>query len=75
MNSIRHDRRQFINAAGVSLAALAGAPELVANMQAAQPAPQSAVAGGTDPDLIVVNATVYTMDARAPRAVTRARPS
>ena len=60
------NRRQFINAASASLAAIAGAPELVAGAQAAQ-APQ-ATAGGTSPNLIVVNAKVYTMDARSPRA-------
>ena len=66
--SDRPNRRQFINVAGASLAALAGAPELVAGVQAAQTAPQTGVAGGTSPDLIVVNAVVYTMDPRAPRA-------
>ena len=40
----RRNRRQFINAAGASLAALAGAPELVAGVQAAQAAPQTAAA-------------------------------
>jgi predicted amidohydrolase YtcJ len=62
------DRRQFINAASASLVAIAGAPELVASVQAAQAAPQAAGTGGTSPDLIVVNAKVYTMDPRAPRA-------
>ncbi len=66
--SDRPNRRQFINAAGASLAALAGAPELVAGVQAAQSVPQPGGAGGTSPDLIVVNAKVYTMDPRAPRA-------
>jgi hypothetical protein len=61
------DRRQFIDAAGLTLAALAGAPGLAAGAQAAQAAPPAA-ATGTDPDLIVINAKVYTMDARAPRA-------
>jgi predicted amidohydrolase YtcJ len=61
-----HNRRQFINAAGASLAAFAGAPELVAGLQAAQAQP--AVSGGTSPDLVVINAKVYTMDPRAPRA-------
>ena len=42
MTESRHDRRQFINAAGASLAALAGAPELVASVQAAPAAPQTA---------------------------------
>ena len=64
MSDSRHDRRHFLNAAGASLAALAGGPELVARVQAEQPAP----AGGTSPDLLVINAKVYTMDARAPRA-------
>jgi predicted amidohydrolase YtcJ len=61
------NRRQFIHAAGASLAALTVAPELVAGVQATQTAPQAAGAG-TAPDLIVINAKVYTMDARAPRA-------
>ncbi|MDO8680485.1 MAG: amidohydrolase [Acidobacteriota bacterium] len=67
MTDSRRNRRQFINAAGASLAALAGAPELVASVQAEQAAPQTA-GGGTAPDLIVINAKIYTMDARAPRA-------
>ena len=67
MTASRRNRRQFINAAGASLAALAGAPELVAGLDAAQAAPQAAAAG-TSPDLIVINAKIYTMDARAPRA-------
>jgi predicted amidohydrolase YtcJ len=56
-------RRHFLTAAGASLAALAGAPEL-----AAAEATQPATSGGTSPELIVVNAKVYTMDPRAPRA-------
>ncbi len=68
MTSSRHGRRQFINAATASLAALAGAPELVESVHASQAAPQASGAGGTDPDLIVINAKVYTMDPRAPRA-------
>jgi predicted amidohydrolase YtcJ len=60
-------RRKFIKTAAASLAAFTGAPELVANVEAQTPATQPA-SGGTDPDLIVVNASVYTMDPRAPRA-------
>ena len=48
--SDRRNRRQFINAASASLAAIAGAPELVARVQAAEaqvpaasPAPVAAV--------------------------------
>jgi hypothetical protein len=66
MTKPRHNRRQFINAAGASLAALAGAPDLVASVDASQPA--APTAGGTDPDVIVINAKVYTMEARSPRA-------
>jgi predicted amidohydrolase YtcJ len=63
----RQNRRQFINAASASLAAIAGAPELVARVQGAEvQAPTTT--GGTSPDLIVINAKVYTMDPRAPRA-------
>src|SRR6187402_4000870 len=68
MTNSRHGRRQFINAATASLAALAGAPELVDRVHASQSAPPASGAGGTDPDLIVINAKVYTMDPRAPRA-------
>ena len=69
MPPTRHDRRQFISATSAALAAIAGAPELAASAQAsASAAAQTAGAGGSDPDLIVINAKVYTMDARAPRA-------
>ncbi|MEO8679072.1 MAG: amidohydrolase, partial [Vicinamibacterales bacterium] len=62
------DRREFINVSGAALAALAGAPELAAHVAASQAAPPGATGGGHDPDLIVVNAKVYTMDPKAPRA-------
>lgn len=72
MPHARRNRREFINVTGAALAALAGAPELAASVQAsAQAAPaamQTAGGGGPDPDLIVINAKVYTMDPRAPRA-------
>jgi predicted amidohydrolase YtcJ len=68
MTNARRNRRQFINAASASLAALAGAPSLVASGQAAQPAAQTGGAGGTSPELLVINARVYTMDPRVPRA-------
>jgi predicted amidohydrolase YtcJ len=57
-------RREFINVTGGVLAALAGAPSLALSA----PAAQAGTAGGRDPDAIVVNAVVYTMDSRAPRA-------
>jgi imidazolonepropionase-like amidohydrolase len=58
----RHSRREFI-ATGAALAAVAGAPKLAA---AAQSAPESS--GRHEPDVVVLNAKVYTMDAQAPRA-------
>ncbi len=65
----RHDRRQFISATSAALAAIAGAPELAASAQAsASAAAQTVGTGGGSPDLIVINAKVYTMDTRAPRA-------
>jgi predicted amidohydrolase YtcJ len=66
MTQDRHSRRSFLSATSASLAAIAGAPELAAHVQAARQAP--AAAAGNDPDLIVVNAKVYTMDPQAPRA-------
>src|SRR5262249_17463826 len=61
-------RREFLNVTSSVLAGLVGVPPLGASAHAAQAAPQVATAGGRDPDLIVVNAKVYTMDTRAPRA-------
>ncbi|MSO36400.1 MAG: amidohydrolase [Acidobacteria bacterium] len=66
--STSHNRRQFISAGSAALAAIAGAPELIASAQTAATAAQAVSPGRPDPDLIVVNATVYTMDPRAPRA-------
>ena len=67
MKPSSHSRREFAKVAGAALASLA-APSIAANARSAQAAPQIATAGGRDPDLIVVNAKVYTMDTRAPRA-------
>ena len=63
----RHNRREFINLTGTAVAALAGAPAL-AIAQTAPAAAQTTGAAAPDSDLIVVNAKVYTMDPRAPRA-------
>ena len=68
MADSRPNRRTFINVTSAALAALTGAPELAASAQSVPPARQAAAAGGQDPDLIVINAKVYTMDTRAPRA-------
>ena len=64
----RQTRRQFINRTGIAAAALAGAASADLAAIAAESAAQTATSGGQDPDLIVVNAKVYTMDSRAPRA-------
>jgi predicted amidohydrolase YtcJ len=65
----RATRREFINVTGGALAALVGAPSLAFSAPPiAQAATQAGTAGGRDPDVIVVNAVVYTMDSRAPRA-------
>src|SRR4051794_18803272 len=61
----RDSRRSFITSASASLAAIAAAHELLATAEAAQDAPPVT---RTDPEVIVVNARVYTMDARTPRA-------
>jgi predicted amidohydrolase YtcJ len=53
---------------GAALAGLTVTPSLVARDRASQATPQIATAGGRDPDAIVVNAKVYTVDTRAPRA-------
>jgi predicted amidohydrolase YtcJ len=58
------NRRQFINTASASLAGLIGASEFVAG---AQPSPATTPIGGS-PDLLVINANVYTIDPRMPRA-------
>ena len=67
MTNDRRSRRHFMNVAGAGMAGLAGAP-LVGATAAAQAFAQAAPTGSLRPDLIVVNAKVYTMDTRAPRA-------
>jgi predicted amidohydrolase YtcJ len=64
----RQTRRQFINHTGITAAALAGASAADLAATVADTATQTATSGGQDPDLIVVNAKVYTMDSRSPRA-------
>src|SRR6185369_10672210 len=63
MSDAHQSRREFLQVSSTALAAIAGAPELLA---AAQGAPAQGV--GPDPDTIVVNAKVYTMDPQVPRA-------
>src|SRR6188768_916639 len=64
----RQTRRQFLNHTGIAAAALAGAASNDLAAMAADAATQAVTAGGQDPDLIVINAKVYTMDSRSPRA-------
>ena len=55
-----------MNLTGATVAGVVGAPFVGASPKVQ--AIQAAVSGGTDPDMIVVNAKVYTVDPRAPRA-------
>ena len=64
----RQDRRTFMAVTGAALAGIAGAPSLAVSARASHAAAQAAASGGRDPDLIVVNAKVYTMDTQSPRA-------
>src|SRR5207237_5236619 len=65
MSNERPTRRQFVGATGAAIAGLAGAPWRVAAMQPPQAA---SAADPRDPDQVVFNAKVYTVDAAAPRA-------
>jgi hypothetical protein len=68
MKPSAHSRREFAKVAGAAFAGLTAAPSISANPRSAQTAPPIATAGGPDPDAVVVNANVYTMETRAPRA-------
>jgi len=64
MSNARPTRRQFVGAAGAAMAGLAGAPWRAAAMQPSPGTPTDP----RDPDQVVFNAKVYTVDAAAPRA-------
>ncbi|HYB97224.1 MAG TPA: amidohydrolase [Vicinamibacterales bacterium] len=68
MDKPRHSRRTFINQAGASVAGLATLASFDAAASAHAEQTPSTGHLGRDPDLIVLNAKVYTMDTRAPRA-------
>src|ERR1700685_3829504 len=53
----RHSRREFLSLTGAGIAGVVGGPSLGA-----------AAAADQDPDLVVFNAKVYTVDSRAPKA-------
>ena len=59
-------RRDFISASSAGAAALLTAPLL--SLDAAAQGAVAALNGGQDPELMVINAKVHTVDPRAPRA-------
>jgi imidazolonepropionase-like amidohydrolase len=63
-----HSRRNFLQTTGAAFAGVAGLGELAHPLAAAQAAAAAQPVAGAAPDLIVVNAKVYTMDPRSPRA-------
>jgi predicted amidohydrolase YtcJ len=66
MKKRNHSRREFVGLTGSAVAGLAGImPWLEGTAWAQTPA---STANSTDPDLVVVNAKVYTVDAARPRA-------
>ncbi len=65
--SSRRDRRHFLQQSGATLSGLLAAPALGASPLAAE-ALQGPATGRPEPDLIVVNATVYTLDPAQPQA-------
>ena len=62
MSNERPTRRQFVGATGAAIAGLASAPWPVTATQT------QTAADPRDPDLVVFNAKVYTVDAAMPRA-------
>src|SRR6478672_5816313 len=65
MRKMRPSRREFVGTTGAAIAGLAGASWPPA---AAQPPQTPAATDPRDPDLVVFNARVYTVDAATPRA-------
>src|SRR3954452_14780084 len=63
MEKQRHSRREFVGLAGAGMVGAAAAPWLRAT-----PALLAPGADGPEPDLVVINAKVYTVDAAQPRA-------
>ena len=66
MTKFRRSRRDFINLTGAGVAGLMTVP-LLGTTASAQTL-RAAVAAAQDPDLIVINARVYTVDTSAPSA-------
>jgi predicted amidohydrolase YtcJ len=66
MKKRHHSRREFVGLTGSAVAGLAGImPWLEGTASAQTPA---VAANSTDPDLVIFNAKVYTVDAARPRA-------
>jgi len=63
---MKQTRRDFLNVTSAAVAGITGASSIDLAAAIAQAPP--AMTGGHDPDLIVINAKVYTMDTRAPRS-------
>src|SRR5215471_14672137 len=66
MKKRHHSRREFVGLTGSAVAGLAGIMPWLEGTASAQTPASSA--NSTDPDLIVFNAQVYTVDAARPRA-------
>src|SRR5215470_1443977 len=64
MTKQRHSRREFIGLTGAGVAGAVGARGLISPSAA----PVAAAADTQDPDLVVFNAKVYTVDPQTPRA-------
>jgi len=66
----RHSRREFMGLTAVGAAGILARPRFAAGRTlATTPVPESAqAASSADPDLVVFNAKVYTMDPATPRA-------
>lgn len=65
----RHSRRDFINLTGLGVAGAVGAPAFDGGLRAAYAGQaQTPLSGTSAPDVVVVNAKVYTLDPRAPQA-------
>ena len=69
MSQHRRSRREFVHAAGLGMAGVVAAPLAGGGLREAYAGQaQTPVSGTFAPDVVVVNAKVYTMDARNPRA-------
>ena len=69
MSQHRRSRREFVHAAGLGMAGVVATPLAGGGLREAYAGQtQTPVSGTSAPDIVVVNAKVYTMDARNSRA-------